>query len=347
MVRQIDPYQIPNTYLRLFFRYLGGDPALLAGTEQSPETLEQLEGTNSFHDYCRFFANARELLNEPAVGLILGEVNQLANMHGALSLAVAQSTDVRDCLQLLQRFIPLRNPAFKARLCEDGDDVGLEVLFIESAGEAHVPVAEAAMLSLTSVISVVSQKRVEPSRIELDYPRPAYAHRYPQAFHAASFRFSQPYLRLLVSRRDTFHRIGTDTDPTLRESVIRRCEELLQGVQGEHTTSATLLQIYAGNPGRLWTLRDVARHLNTSESTLQRRLAAEGTSYRKLHGGWLRGEAQKLLQERSLSVESIAVLMGYSDVSNFRCACRRWFGVPPQEYRNSLHLDGPSAGKSE
>lgn len=173
MIRQIDPYQIPNTYLRLFFRYLGGQPTLLAGTEQSPESLEQLEGTNSFRDYCRFFVNAREQLKEPAIGLILGEVNQLANMHGALSLAVAQSTDVRDCLQLLQRFIPLRNPAIQARLCEDGGDVGLELLFLESAGEAHVPVAEAAMLSITSVISVVSQKRVQPSRLELDYPRPA------------------------------------------------------------------------------------------------------------------------------------------------------------------------------
>lgn len=80
----------------------------------------------------------------------------------------------------------------------------------------------------------------------------------------------------------------------------------------------------------------MARHLNTSESTLQRRLAAEGTSYRKLYDGWLRGEAHKLLQERALSVESIAVLMGYSDVSNFRSACRRWFGVPPRQYRDSF-----------
>ncbi len=124
-------------------------------------------------------------------------------------------------------------------------------------------------------------------------------------------------------------------------------EELLQGVQGEPTTSATLLQIYAGNPGRLWTLRDVARHLSTSESTLQRRLAAEGTSYRELHDDWLRGEAHKLLQERALSVESIAVLMGYSDVSNFRNACRRWFGVPPQKYRNSFHSSESSAITSE
>jgi AraC-like DNA-binding protein len=331
-----DSHQLPNTYLRQFFRFLGGSPALLEGTEQSPESLARLDGRNSFKDYCRFFINAREQLDEPAIGLVLGQVNQLANMHGALSVAVLQSTDIRDCLELLLRFIPLRNPAFRTSWQEDEKEIGMEFVFLESAGEARIPVTETLLLSLTSVIAVASQRRVTPSRIELDYPRPAYADRYRDAFQADSFRFSSTGLRLLVTREDGDFRTGTDSDPSLRASAIQRCEELLRGVLGELSTSDRVRQILADNPGHLWTLRDIAGHLNTSERTLQRRLAGEFTSYQKMHDQWLQNEAQKLLLERKLSIESIAMLLGYSDVSNLRHACRRWFGKSPQAQREWL-----------
>ena len=32
----------------------------------------------------------------------------------------------------------------------------------------------------------------------------------------------------------------------------------------------------------------------------------------------------------------VSILLGYGDVSNFRCACLRWFGMSPQDYRQSL-----------
>ena len=95
-------------------------------------------------------------------------------------------------------------------------------------------------------------------------------------------------------------------------------------------------QIFADNPGHLWTLRDVSSHLNTSARTLQRRLSAENTSYQRLQSQWLKAEADRLLREDNLSVESIALLLGYSDVSNFRHACRRWYRASPNEYRKSI-----------
>jgi len=328
--------ELPNTYLRQFFRFLGGNPSLLAGTRESAQSLARLDGRNSFEDYCRFFVNAREQLNEPAIGLVLGQVNQLANMHGALSVAVLQSSDIRDCLELLLRFIPLRNPAVRTSWFEDEQEVGLEFFIMEKAGAAHVSVAETLLVSLTSVIAVVSQRRIQPSRLELNYPRPDYAGRYSEAFNTTSFKFSCPQLRLMITQKDATFRTAGDTDPSLRASAIDRCEELLRGVLGELTTSDRIRQIFADNPGHLWTLRDIAGHMNTSERTLQRRLKREHISYQKMHDQWLQSEAQKLLVEKKMSIESIAMLLGYSDVSNLRHACRRWFGKSPQAQRAYL-----------
>lgn len=334
MKRSDQGRQVPNTYLRQFFRFLGGRESLLAGTAQTAATLARLDGSNSFRDYCQFFRNARDQLDWPDVGLALGRVNQLANMHGPVSSAVFQSVDVEDCLRLLHRFTPLRLTVIRPTLLEDGQHLGLQIEFKENAGDIHVPVVETLMLSLTGVISAVSQGNVRPSKIELDYPRPAYAYKYPDAFQVNSFRFDCARLRLLVSRTDAHYPTGTDSDPDLRAATIRRCEELLRGVVESRSTAGRITQVFADNPGYLWTLGEIASHLNSSPRTLQRRLFAEKTSYQVLYNDWLKGEARSLLRERGLSVESISQLLGYSDVSNFRQACRRWFGYPPDTYRN-------------
>jgi AraC-like DNA-binding protein len=249
---------------------------------------------------------------------------------------VFQSSDLRDCLQLLERFTPLRLTVIRTTLVEDAHHLGLEVELKESTGDAHIPVIETLLLSLTGLISAVSQGTVKPQLVELDYPRPAHAEQYKDAFGASSYRFSRPNLRVLIASRDASLPTGTDTDPELRVAAIKRCEELLRGVLGHQSTSDTIRQIFADNPGHLWTLSDIAGHLNMSDRTLQRRLGAEGTGYKQLHNEWLKSEAQHLLQEDNLSIESIALLLGYSDVSNFRHACRRWYKLSPNDYRKSL-----------
>lgn len=287
-------------------------------------------------DYCQFFRNAREQLKQPAIGLVLGRVNQLANMHGPLSTVIFQSADIRDCLQLLERFTPLRLAVLRTTLVEDDQHLGLQVELKESAGDIHISVIETLLLSLSGVISAVSQGNVHPDLVELDYSRPPHADQYHDAFGASSYRFSSPQLRVLIKRADADVRTGTDTDPSLRIAAIKRCEELLRGVLGPQSTSDTIRQIFADNPGHLWALSDIAGHLNMSQRTLQRRLAAEGTRYQELHNEWLMAEAGHLLREDNLSIESVALLLGYSDVSNFRHACKRWHKLSPSEYRLSL-----------
>lgn len=328
--------QIPNTYLRQFFRFLGSRRALLDGTSETPASLARLGGNNSFSDYCQFFCNARSELDAPDIGLVLGRVNQLANMHGPVSAVLYQSSDIRDCLDLLHRFIPLRLPAIRIRWVEDEHNLGLEIEFRESTRDIHTSVAETLLLSITNIISVVSQDNVHPSRIELDYPRPDYSDSYSDAFKVSSIRFSCSNIRVLVSRPEAYYKTDTDPDPRLRISAIERCEELLLGALESRSTSDRINQIFADNPGHLWTLKDVARHLNMSDRTVQRRLGAESTRYQQLHNNWLMSEAHQLLGEKNLSIESIALLLGYSDVSNFRHACRRWHGLSPMAYRNKL-----------
>jgi AraC-like DNA-binding protein len=79
----------------------------------------------------------------------------------------------------------------------------------------------------------------------------------------------------------------------------------------------------------------LARSLGWSVRTLQRRLAARGLNYSDLLSEVRKSLALNLLENPSLAIAQIAFCLGYSEVSTFNHAFRRWMGQAPREYRNS------------
>ena len=80
-------------------------------------------------------------------------------------------------------------------------------------------------------------------------------------------------------------------------------------------------------------LVDAARWLNVSPRTLIRQLAAEGTSFQRIHDGVRRDVAIRELVHSERSIDSIARQVGFSSGTNFHRAFRRWTGATPGSYR--------------
>lgn len=76
----------------------------------------------------------------------------------------------------------------------------------------------------------------------------------------------------------------------------------------------------------------VARELNLSARTLRRRLTEAGTSYRALVDEVRQTLAEEMLGIGALSVEDVAIRLGYAEASSFIYAFKRWKGVTPAAY---------------
>jgi AraC-like DNA-binding protein len=83
-------------------------------------------------------------------------------------------------------------------------------------------------------------------------------------------------------------------------------------------------------------LGDIANRLALSERTLRRRLRALGTSYNKILRDLRSSTAQEWLRDGTLTIESIAWRLGYTETANFRHAFKRWTGQSPQAFRHQL-----------
>ncbi|MEY4764857.1 MAG: hypothetical protein RI907_1530 [Pseudomonadota bacterium] len=110
----------------------------------------------------------------------------------------------------------------------------------------------------------------------------------------------------------------------------RACEELMARRRTRLGTAESLRQYLAAAPLHAAPdLPQAARALGLSDRTLKRRLQDEGLTYRTLLAEVRSQQAQALLGDATLSLTQIAERMGFSDLSSFSQAYKRWFGVAP------------------
>ena len=117
--------------------------------------------------------------------------------------------------------------------------------------------------------------------------------------------------------------------------VLRR---YLDGVLEEMPREDVLLASVRRVVGELMrdgdpTLTQVARKLAMGSRTLQRRLKEDGVDFKMLVDDTRRRFALSYLRDRKHTLTDIAYLLGYSEVSAFNRAFRRWTGSTPSDHR--------------
>lgn len=78
------------------------------------------------------------------------------------------------------------------------------------------------------------------------------------------------------------------------------------------------------------------RALLLSRRTLQRRLRAEKTSFKKVLQEVRAVLAVNYLSDKRLNGLEVAMLLGYSSISSFTTAFKSWYDMPPAEYRQKF-----------
>ena len=107
-------------------------------------------------------------------------------------------------------------------------------------------------------------------------------------------------------------------------------------VKYRNDASATALvrrRLRTVGPGDWPELEGMAQMMCVSNTTLQRRLQAEGMTYQRLKDEFRRDIAIDLLSTESLTVAEVAARTGFQETSAFHRAFKKWTGLSPGAYR--------------
>jgi AraC-like DNA-binding protein len=121
--------------------------------------------------------------------------------------------------------------------------------------------------------------------------------------------------------------------PLANPRLAARGDAVVDGYLADLERSAIATAVVRLIAGGAFDKSSVARGLNMSTRTLQRRLIAENLSFMQLLTDTRRELARTHRAAGQLTIKEVAYLLGYSDPANFSRAFRGWFGVAPDVFR--------------
>lgn len=285
--------------------------------------------------FCRLFEEASHETGDDNFGLWFGNQFQPRDL-GLWGYAAVSSPTVGAALENLVNLFCYHQES--SILCLKKDESGLVRLEYQITASEIVERRQDAELSLGMFLNVLREGLSgtwAPEEVHFEHPRPADWHAHESAFDAPGY-FSQQTNALLF-RPNIFDKPMPGRDLTLM-TMMQTCLQRLGGEADRHHSlvdqvrNTIRTKLPDGYPG----LDQVATALQLSPATIQRELASEGLTYKRLVELTRRNLAFAYLKQRQLPLSEISFLLGYSELSAFSRAMRRWTGESPSAVRASI-----------
>ena len=328
-----DRFRVPGLLAQRLSELKLSLPAVLASAGLPAGFFQQEKILVSTDQLFALWRAIGEASDDPAIGLKLGTETRIERYDPA-AIAALCSQSFGDALRRMARYKQLTCPE--------------EILLTRTNGQCAVEFrwllahdAEPAVLvdlCLSWILSIgrrgigapISPLRVELTRmpthralIETHFGCRA---RFKAGRNALIFRESDLEQPFVTHNAELLAMLGPQLDAELS---ARRSRQSL----GDQVKT-TLKRLLAGQRP---TIQTVARQLNLSSRTLQRRLAENGVTFQQTLDEARRELAHHYLGQSSVELNETAYLLGYEDPNSFFRAFHDWEGTSPGQWRSS-HL---------
>ena len=279
----------------------------------------------------RVMAEAVELSGDPFFSL--KEADYLLPSHlGPLGFAWLASTSLRSAFQRVQRYIKVLNENMRVTL-RDSEDA-LVVSFHLDAPSVNLYHRDIGYLAvMTRMCRFNYGDQWNPVRVTVAHPPPP-----DQSYFYSLFRCPVDF----EAKENSLHIDPRQADKQLTGSnkqmaqlndhiVVRYLAHLSRNDIVNRVKAAILDSLGEGAA----TESTIADAMNTSIRNLNRKLSKEGTSFKSLLMEIRRELAGQYINDSTLTLTEISFLLGFSEVSSFSRAYRRWEGQSPSEARKS------------
>jgi AraC-like DNA-binding protein len=248
--------------------------------------------------------------------------------------AAVNSRTVGQALEIVERFSQLRT-SLVAISHEMGTSEG-RVLFTEALplGDVARPLLEAVVLSIKNVLDDISMGACAVREVAFPFEQPEYAALARDVF-GCPVRYGQSWAGFRAPREvlDVPIRLA---DPAAFQVAAEICQRELDRLAENETFAARVRRLLLSRQPGFPSLQLTARLFHMTPRTLHRRLVDEGTSYRALLESVRHTLAVAHLESGRFGMDEIAYRLGYTDLSNFRRAFKRWEGIPPSVYQQRM-----------
>jgi AraC-like DNA-binding protein len=337
-----DRFRVPGLLAQRLSELKLSLPAVLASAGLPAGFFQQEKILVSTDQLFALWRAIGEASDDPAIGLKLGTETRIERYDPA-AIAALCSQSFGDALRRMARYKQLTCPE-EILLTRTNRECTVEFRWLLAHDAEPAVLVD---LCLSWILSIgrrgigapISPLRVELTRmpthralIETHFGCRA---RFKAGRNALIFRESDLEQPFVTHNAELLAMLGPQLDAELS---ARRSRQSL----GDQVKT-TLKRLLAGQRP---TIQTVARQLNLSSRTLQRRLAENGVTFQQTLDEARRELAHHYLGRSSVELNETAYLLGYEDPNSFFRAFHDWEGTSPGQWRSS-HLANAACASAD
>jgi AraC-like DNA-binding protein len=315
----------------------GGDPGQILGSlELDPSIFSNAEGFIPTSTFTRILEAAARRTGDDFFGLHFGEHYNPKDI-GALAYVILNSPTILAAVQNAMRYLRVHNQAAKLSYDIEGERVYLRFFLTDEEIETSRQHNEFGMAGTLNILRMMAGSAWTPQEIQFAHASPAQTSEHIRIFRAPvvfgcaanALVFGREFLegQVLAADRRLY--------PILKQYIERILSEIPHEDDVLTTLRATVAECM--RDGNVKIAR-VAKKMALSPRTLQRRLREHGFEFKVFVDDTRRRFAVSYLRDRKNCLTEIAFLLGYSELSAFNRAFRRWTGTTPLDYRRRAGL---------
>ncbi len=302
--------------------------AFLAAAGIAPELLQAPGARVTADQYVALFRTLIEQLDDDAIGFLSRPFKR--GSFALVARSAIGATTLEVAFRRVARTFRLLQDDVVLELSREDALVGVALHFVDPALPRQVFLHELLLRVFWRLLAWLAGGQLRIERFDFEFESPSYARNYGKVFPAplrfgqqnSTFWFDAAHLHDPV-RRDEAALRSFLADAHANIIVPRRTDSVIERVR-RHLQRA--------QPA--WPdLSATADELHMSTSTLQRRLAQEGTSFQSLKDALRRDVAIVLLNTSAVPLTTLACQLGFADSAAFQRAFKSWTGSAPGVYR--------------
>ncbi|MCB1689537.1 MAG: AraC family transcriptional regulator ligand-binding domain-containing protein [Halioglobus sp.] len=282
--------------------------------------------------YLYAYRMAVERSGDPDIGLCVGHVVYFSAMNLHLYMTTI-CRNLKEYFNVIPSTIRIRGDTGRVLIRSQGDFIRLEWHPLNAETAAWRPLVDEMLKSSAEIVNTICALPVPVRGADFAYPAPDDTRALTRAF-GTNLKFGCEVSCLYFAREVVrYPLIDVGFDPggdfwAGARSVFEQPDSVEPFLQD------TRVAIRRALPGGGLTIDSLAQELGISRRTLQRRLSALGSSFKKILQDVREEQSRRYLDDPRLAVTEIALLLGYSDQASFSNAFKAWCGCAPTEYRH-------------
>ncbi|WP_369600718.1 AraC family transcriptional regulator [Hahella sp. SMD15-11] len=328
-------YQVAVSSVRTLLDWLGeqgvkaAELARQAGLD-AETLLSQTDAWVPFSQYVRLWELAEAATGDPAIGLHVGERVDERRM-GVMGHIIFNNRTLRDALTQYARLSALMNEAVVASFAVENARAIIRFSVAEPDLYCRQNMDRVLSMAITRARRFVSPRLIM-EQVTFAHPAPGYVSEYERIFQCpvsfdapvCSIVFDAGYLDYELPQRNPYlHKVLTSQLESLlaRLPFRRSLADKVRGLIRKHLPSGRVDAEF------------IAAELAMSRHTLYRKLKAENVVFQELVDEVRLERAKAYLQRDKYSLSEIAFILGFSELSAFSRAFKRWTGQTPAQFR--------------